>query len=90
MHTGSHYKIKTFLFWTRRAIFQLLIIATVPTVLYAVFDFTWLRIPWVPVALVGTAAAFIAGFKNTQTYGRLWEARMIWGLLSTIAVPGAS
>jgi putative membrane protein len=44
-------------------------------------DFKWLAIPWIPVDLVGTAAAFIAGFKNTQTYNRLWEARMIWGAI---------
>lgn len=34
-----------------------------------------------PVALVGTATAFIAGFRNTQTYNRLWEARQIWGAI---------
>ena len=81
MHIGSHYKIHEFLLWTRRTIFILIIIAVVPTVLYQVFDFTWLAIPWIPVALVGTAAAFIVGFKNTQTYNRLWEARMIWGAI---------
>lgn len=81
MHIGSHYKIHEFLLWTRRTIFVLIAIAVVPTVLYAVFDLTWLAIPWVPVALIGTAAAFIAGFKNTQTYNRLWEARMIWGAI---------
>ncbi len=81
MHTGSHYKINEFLIWTRRSIYWLLFIAVVPTVLYGFFGFTWLGIPWVPVALVGTAAAFIVGFKNTQTYNRLWEARMIWGAI---------
>jgi len=81
MHIGSHYKITTFLFWTRRNIFWLLIVAIIPTILYAVFGFEWLAIPWQPVALVGTAAAFIAGFKNTQTYNRLWEARKIWGAI---------
>lgn len=40
-----------------------------------------MAIPWVPVALVGTATAFIAGFRNTQTYNRLWEARQIWGAI---------
>jgi putative membrane protein len=39
----------------------------------------WLAIPWVPIALIGTAAAFIVGFRNTQTYNRLWEARQIYG-----------
>jgi putative membrane protein len=31
------------------------------------------------VALLGTAAALVVGFKNTQTYNRTWEARQIWG-----------
>jgi len=81
MHAGSHFRIKTFLFWTRRNIFWLAILAIIPTVLYAVFDLHFLAIPWQPVALVGTAAAFIAGFKNTQTYNRSWEARKIWGAI---------
>ncbi|MGQ3013833.1 MAG: bestrophin family protein [Flavobacteriales bacterium] len=79
MHTGSHYKLKEFLVWTKVNIFILVLISTIPTVLFAVFGWHWLGIPWVPVALVGTGAAFIVGFKNTQTYNRLWEARQIWG-----------
>lgn len=79
MHSGSHYKLKEFLLWTRRDVFKLILIATIPTVLYQVVDLKWIAIPWVPVALIGTAAAFIVGFKNTQTYNRLWEARQIWG-----------
>jgi len=42
---------------------------------------TWLTIPWVPIALVGTAVAFITGFKNNATYDRLWEARQIYGAI---------
>lgn len=79
MHIGSHYKIKEFLVWTRRDIYILFLLATIPTIFFQVFDLKWIAIPWVPVALVGTAAAFIVGFKNTQTYNRLWEARQIWG-----------
>lgn len=79
MNISSHYKLRTFLFWTRRSIYWLLLIATLPTVMYQFLDWKWIAIPWVPVALIGTAAAFIAGFKNTQTYNRTWEARQIWG-----------
>jgi putative membrane protein len=57
------------------------VVAVIPTVLFQLFDFKWLAIPWVPIALIGTAAAFIVGFKNTQTYNRLWEARQIWGAI---------
>jgi len=81
MHIGSHYKLSEFLLWTRRDIYVLLLIGTIPTVLFQIFDLKWIAIPWVPVALVGTAGAFIVGFKNTQTYNRLWEARQIWGAI---------
>jgi putative membrane protein len=39
----------------------------------------WLGLPWTVVALLGTATAFIVGFKNLQSYSRTWEARQIWG-----------
>jgi len=79
MHIGNHYKLSEFLFWTRRDIYRLVLLAAIPTALYHFLGWTWLAIPWVPIAMIGTAAAFIIGFKNTQTYNRLWEARQIWG-----------
>ncbi len=79
MHIGKRYNLFEFLLWTRRDIYILLLLSVVPTFLFQVLDYKWLAIPWVPVALVGTAAAFIVGFKNTQSYNRVWEARQIWG-----------
>lgn len=81
MHSGHHYKLKELLFWTRRDIYILILLATVPTVLYEVVGWRWLAIPWQPVAVVGTAAAFIVGFRNNATYDRAWEARKIWGAI---------
>lgn len=34
-----------------------------------------------PIAAIGTAVAFIVGFKNNATYNRLWEARQIYGAI---------
>src|SRR5262245_14695231 len=79
MHTGKSYTLSEFLIWTRRSLFWLLLWSAVPTVLYQIFDLKWLSIPWPVVALLGTATAFIVGFKNLQTYNRTWEARQIWG-----------
>jgi len=31
--------------------------------------------------MVGTAVAFMTGFKNNASYARLWEARQIWGAI---------
>ncbi|RQO73919.1 multidrug transporter [Pedobacter sp. KBW06] len=79
MHIGRSYQLKEFLVWTRRTIYWVLLIGAAPTLLYQGLGLKWLAIPWTVVALLGTATAFIVGFKNTQTYNRTWEARQIWG-----------
>jgi len=47
--------------------------------IYEYFGTQWLKIPWLPLSIIGTAVAFYIGFKNNQAYDRLWEARKIWG-----------
>ncbi len=81
MHAGRQYSLTEFLTWTRRDIFWLAIVSSAPATLYEVWGWTWIAIPWVPIALVGTAAAFIVGFRNNATYSRTWEARQIWGAI---------
>lgn len=49
------------------------------SVLFKVVGWHWIYIPWLPVSLIGTAVAFYLGFKNNQSYDRVWEARKIWG-----------
>jgi putative membrane protein len=53
-------------------------LAAIPTILYAV-GCTFLALPWQPVAILGTAVAFVVGFKNNASYTRIWEARQIYG-----------
>lgn len=81
MHSGKAYKFSEFLIWTRRNIYKTLIIGIIPVILYQITGLKWLAIPWTVVALLGTATAFLVGFKNTQTYNRTWEARQIWGAI---------
>jgi putative membrane protein len=85
MHAGRQYGIKEFLLWTRRDTFWIVLWAIIPTILYDTLNWKWLVIPWLPIALVGTAAAFIIGFKNNATYDRLWEARQIWGAIVNLS-----
>ncbi len=79
MYTKRIYSPLTMLRWTRRETLLFLVMAAIPAVIYHVFDQKWLHLPWLPIALVGTAVAFILGFQNNATYGRIWEARKIWG-----------
>ncbi len=81
MHSGRRFTLSEVIYWTRRDIFIFSLVSIIPTSIYFFFDAKWLVIPWVAIALVGTAAAFVVGFKNTQTYNRTWEARQIWGAI---------
>jgi putative membrane protein len=78
MHIGKSYKLVDFLFWTRRRIYILIVLDTIPVILYQLIGIKWLVVPWVVVALLGTATAFIVGFKNTQTYNRTGDGHDVW------------
>lgn len=81
MHAGRRFTLREVLYWTRRDIVWFLLLAIVPTVLYEVVGWRWLTLPWVPIALIGTAVAFLTGFRNNACYDRLWEARQIYGAI---------
>lgn len=81
MHAGKNFSFKEVVFWTRRDIYSLLIISAIPTCCYILLGWKWLAIPWLPIALLGTAVAFIVGFKNNASYDRMWEARRSWGAI---------
>lgn len=79
MLTKNRYSAKNMILWTRWETLFFLIYAFVVVALYGYFELTFLKVPWTPVALIGTAVAFIIGFQNSAAYGRIWEARKIWG-----------
>jgi len=85
MHAGKSYKVTEFLFWTRRSIYALIIVGIVPVVLYEYVGLKWINIPWPMVALLGTATAFIVGFKNTQTYHRAADAQQVWTTIMSLS-----
>ncbi|MFI1745905.1 bestrophin family protein [Thalassobellus sediminis] len=79
MYTKKVFKLKDMIKWTRFETLLFILIVTVFVGLYSFFNLEWLKIPWTPLALIGTAVAFVIGFQNNSAYGRIWEARKIWG-----------
>ncbi|WP_179405218.1 bestrophin family protein [Burkholderia guangdongensis] len=55
------------------------VFATVVTVLHGTL-FLW-KVPlnFVPFSLIGITLAIFLGFRNSTSYARYWEARMLWG-----------
>ncbi|WP_350286007.1 bestrophin family ion channel [uncultured Croceitalea sp.] len=79
MYTKKTYSTIEMAWWTRFESFLFLFIILIWVGAYYFFDLAWLKIPWTPLALIGTAVAFVIGFQNNSAYGRIWEARKIWG-----------
>ncbi|MFK8038797.1 MAG: bestrophin family protein [Crocinitomicaceae bacterium] len=79
MYTKKVYRVKDMAMWTRFETYFFVILISIIVSLYYFFDLGWLKIPWTPLALIGTAVAFVIGFQNNSAYGRIWEARKIWG-----------
>ncbi len=79
MYTKKVFKVTDMAKWTRYETFLFFVIVVVVVSLYYFLDLNWIKIPWTPLALIGTAVAFVIGFQNNSAYGRIWEARMIWG-----------
>jgi putative membrane protein len=52
---------------------------------YEFLHLKWISIPWVSIGIIGTAVSFYIGFKNNQSYERIWEARKIWGTILNIS-----
>lgn len=79
MYTKKKYSVKDMILWTRWETLVFVLMATTTTILYDIMGFKWLQLPWTPIALIGTAVAFLISFQNNAAYGRIWEARKIWG-----------
>lgn len=79
MLTRKRYSLKEMVLWTRLEATLFFLIALLVTSAYTLLGMRFLVVPWAPLAAIGTAVAFIIGFQNNAAYGRIWEARKIWG-----------
>ncbi|KXX69722.1 hypothetical protein AVL50_12570 [Flammeovirga sp. SJP92] len=75
----KYFSVSEMFLWTRKETLFFVMLATTVTFIYEVLEQKWIAMPWTPIALVGTALAFVIGFRNNAVYGRLWEGRKIWG-----------
>jgi putative membrane protein len=78
-----HPAILYFISW--RIILWSLFTGLLAMLTFQYLDWHWVAIPWLPVSLIGTAVAFFVGFKNNQSYDRIWEARKVWGSITNLS-----
>ncbi|MCA6074706.1 bestrophin family protein [Fulvivirga sedimenti] len=81
MQTRRNYSITQTILWSSKYLVIMFIYSSVVVALYELLGKDWLKIPWLPMSVIGVAVAFFLGFKNNASYDRLWEARKIWGAI---------
>lgn len=84
MHLGKSYGVVEVAWWTRRKAFLLAVHGAAVVLLYQA-GLRWLVLPWPVLAMLGTAASFIVGFKNAQTYQRTVEAQQVWSAITALS-----
>jgi ion channel-forming bestrophin family protein len=83
MKISKSYRLAEFLDWTRRKLYLVFALSIIPVILYQLLDQKWVALPWSIAVLLGTAASFIVGFKNVQTYNRTVEAQQVWTAIAS-------
>ena len=81
MYIKKNFGIKGLIAFSGHHVIWLSLWAVSYTVAFEYLNLKWMVIPWVPLAVIGTAVAFYVGFKNNSAYDRMWEARKIWGAI---------
>ncbi|QIP13184.1 hypothetical protein G8759_11390 [Spirosoma aureum] len=81
MYTAKRIPFRIIAPFAWRAVLFFAVYSFIICSLYVWAGWTFLAVPFVPIATIGTAVAFYIGFKSNSSYERLWEARRIWGSL---------
>lgn len=67
--------------WNKGWILFFLLCSTTAYVLHHPLGYTWVKLPVIPISILGGALAIFLGFRNSSAYDRWWEARKIWGAI---------
>lgn len=81
MFVKKNFSLKDVLAFTWLHMVWLTLWSTLATAIYFFTGFEWLAIPWSALSVIGIAVSFTVGFKNNQSYDRMWEARKVWGAI---------
>ncbi len=63
----------------RNDILFFVICALIPYILHVRLGLEQVKLPGMPVTLLGGGLAIFLGFRNSSAYDRWWEARKVWG-----------
>lgn len=82
MHVGRSYRFVEFALWSRRGIVYMMVVSVIAVLVCSLPGAAGFSVPWPITALLGTTVALVAGFKNSNVYGRATEALQAFAQIS--------
>ena len=82
MHVGRSYRFVEFAFWSRRSILYMIVVSAIAIAVYSFPGIAGFSVPWPFTNVVGTTVALVAGFKNSNVFGRSTEAMQAFAQIS--------
>jgi len=81
MIVGERGSLIRLLWWQKRHVATFVIMGALVTVAHELLQWHWLRLPTLPLAVVGAALGIFVSFRTNSCYDRWWEGRKLWGRL---------
>jgi ion channel-forming bestrophin family protein len=85
MIVGNRGSIWGLLVWQWKAVVLFASCATVAVVLHKIAGLGWVKLPSIPIAVVGGALGIFVSFRTNAAYARWWEGRQLWGRLINLS-----
>jgi ion channel-forming bestrophin family protein len=86
MHVGKQFNFLGYFLWTKRELFFLLVISSIPVIFYYIFHLeTFLKLPRFVPTILGTAVAFLIAFKNNAAYARYTEGLSLYEKIQAVS-----
>lgn len=79
MMVSSRGSIIRLLAWQWRNTLIFTLSATVVYLTHHYLEWSWLKLPTLPLAVVGGALGIFVSFRTNSAYDRWWEGRKLWG-----------
>ncbi|MDQ3034290.1 MAG: hypothetical protein M3Y87_17920 [Myxococcota bacterium] len=85
MMVGNRGSLVGLIRWQQHSVVLFATSAALVIALRELLGWHWLRIPPVPVAVVGGALGIFVSFRTNAAYARWWEGRQLWGRLINLS-----
>lgn len=85
MIVGNKGSVFTLMRWQQSSVVLFAATSGLVVALREVLGWTWLKVPPLPVAVLGGALGIFVSFRTNAAYARWWEGRQLWGRLINLS-----